>query len=458
MAEANTRPLLPTSAKAVSVFAAASTKGATKTIAPQSVLSKSIEANSGPEAVPSVPSETPEPGTTRSASAVEAASLSTTTTTSQDKHSINSSARLSGYRNSTSDHYNQQQQQQRQRQDTIGTCNNSRSSSRQVMTAGSGGGGGSSSGSKPQLPPRQPNRQLSGSSIDSSQSTASPRASVQHQSSMASSASSFASSFVSSDTIASNLRKMIASSSASISRKLNITASSIGSISGASSNSSAPSPIASPSATTSVATSPLPPAATTMVNVAASGSRGLGNGQRELAHEQTQPQVPASLCSNEQRTETLAEFEARQANYRHPVIQCDPSSPASSRPKSSMANRSPLSRSPTETNQQQQQQQQHQQSQKLQANSGDTTICQPGSSLIAVVGREPRPGNDSSAPIGANDQELEMKWPLLTTGGGLATRSAPPLQYFKIQRPWVACLERNKRMWRERSLLEGHKE
>lgn len=258
--------------------------------------------------------------------------------------------------------------------------------------------------------PRLANRQLSGhSSVDSSSGGGGGA-----NSSLASSASSFASSFVSSETIASNLRKMIASSSASISRKLNINTSLTGAA-GASNSSS-------------------------------SGSYNSSPGRANAANVVNAAPAPAPATSAAQASrETEAEFEARQATYRHPVIQCDPSSQsmalAAMRPKSSIGNRSSTGT----------------------LNVGGESLAQSENKLRALsitcsTGDNLNDEQQSSQALDTGaSAEGEPKRATLATSSGQASRSAPPLQYFKIQRPWIACLERNKRMWREQSLLEQHK-
>lgn len=112
--------------------------------------------------------------------------------------------------------------------------------------------------------------------------------------------SSSATSFVSSETLTSNLRKMIVSSSATIGRKLNISSSSSSSVA-SSQCSSMPAAIATA----------IQPLQSVRAVKSSTSSRTTGASQQ---------------------AERDNDFEARQANYKHPVIQCDS---GSSRPKSS---------------------------------------------------------------------------------------------------------------------------
>lgn len=111
--------------------------------------------------------------------------------------------------------------------------------------------------------------------------------------------SSSATSFVSSETLTSNLRKMIVSSSATIGRKLNISSSS---------SSAASSQCSSMPAAMATAIQPLQ---SVRAVKSSNSSRTTGTSQQ---------------------AERDNDFETRQANYKHPVIQCDS---GSSRPKSS---------------------------------------------------------------------------------------------------------------------------
>lgn len=225
--------------------------------------------------------------------------------------------------------------------------------------------------------------------------------------SVASSASSFASSFVSSETIASNLRKMIASSSASISRKL--TNISTGGIGGGAGPSSSPVPSPGPNHNSSSSSS----------SVDHQRPRPL---QRQTITISTSTQSASTKPG--ERPESVAEFEARQAQYRHPVIQCEQS--AMARPKSSMGTR--------------------------QAQESDVNNA-PG-------GNQQQQEEAGTSAGGGGASQLVLKrssaGPALVASS-LTSRSAPPLQYFKIQRPWINCLERNKKMWREQAVAESNK-
>lgn len=243
MAEANTRPALPASAKAASVVAAVTTgKSATQVV-------PTIErARDGPRAIAELDSLSEE--------------TASTTAEQPDSRSITSTVSVSGKTHSRQSDTDRNRQQQ---------------------------------------------NELSGSSISvasSSQSTTSGQSTSQPAS------TSFASSFVSSETLTSNLRKMIASSSASISRKLNISSSS------------------SATSTTSSSNNNNNTVAPT------------NNSNNPAKLQQQQPQKPQQLpvtplpANVPTRTETSEEFEARQANYKHPVIQCESAASSSLRLKS----------------------------------------------------------------------------------------------------------------------------
>lgn len=227
MAEANTRPVLPASAKAVSVIAAAS----------------GSQVNNDKE----------QPGGTSTNKPLALASNQQTSDSSIITHKHKHSEKT----DLGSTKYNNDKQQQTP---TIG-------------------GGGNDTNRSTFVKQRQRLADSRSSSVSSAGNINNINMGNQaHQSSASSSASSFASSFVSSETLTSNLRKIIASSSASIGRKLNLS----------SSSSSTSTPIAASPCIQSIAT--------------------------------TTTAVGSTLSAN--NNDNNNDFETRQANYKHPVIQC----------------------------------------------------------------------------------------------------------------------------------------